>query len=62
MFGIPISEQQKKELGQLLENIIYVTDPEKIDTVIKLLYSINKNLEELNQVLRKGGDTHDTDN
>ena len=59
MFGIPISDQQKKELGQLLENIIYVTDPEKIDTVIKLLYSINKNLEELNQVLKKGDDVND---
>lgn len=52
MFGIPISEQQKKELGQLLENIIYVTDPEKIDTVIKLLYTINKNLEELQKLIK----------
>ena len=59
MFGIPISEQQKKELGQLLENIIYVTDPEKIDTVIKLLYSINKNLEELIHALKKGDDMND---
>ncbi len=55
--GIGITKKQQEELGKLLENIIYVTDPEKIDAIIKLLYSIDKKLERL---INQGGDNlHD---
>lgn len=55
--GIGFTKKQQEELGKLLENIIYVTDPEKIDAIIKLLYSIDKKLERL---INQGGDNlHD---